>query len=193
MDLIGSYHPRNKISISPGMVGPVGDTLSGVRLRQSTPDMPMRYDMSYGDRMGSNVQDGYDSSFTSKGRQARVNEQGRLINRGFKHAHGVVFQDIRPTARDMTPIVGSLGRMDWKNEMARSYQAKVMGEQFLPLPGGYSGTGLPRGALVPRTLALGEATPQVLANALSNVEYVLCKKADGTFTISLKPKQESKK
>lgn len=159
MDLIHSVHPRNRCRISPGIVGSVGDSLSGVRLKQSTPDMKMRYDSMFSSPYnGSNVQDGYSKSFTSRGKGPTVQE-GRLKKKGFQKVYGWQYQDLRPGATTKEPIVGSLGRMDWKNHLATTYRAKMMGDAFLPLPGPYVGRDLPRGGMVPSVQTDSGSTP----------------------------------
>lgn len=143
------YFKRTQI-ISPGVVGSVGDALGGVRLKQSAPDMAMRYDRSFSGKkstiVGSNVQDGDIDSFTSKGGSARVYESS-WVNRKFKTAHGWVYQDMRAPDTTLEPVMGSTGRYNWYNKIATIYEAKRTGDMFLPLPGEYGPTSMIRGPM----------------------------------------------
>lgn len=135
----------------------VGDVTTGVRLRQSAPDMAMRYDKSFsGDQgallLGSNVQDGYSRSETSGGMGARVVDKHLPMNNGFKHAHGFRYQDLRAPDTLHEPLLAPTERYSWRNKIATIYEAKRTGDMFLPLPGPYGPTSLPRGGQVPRVV-----------------------------------------
>jgi hypothetical protein len=64
--------------IHPGNVGPVGDVLGQVRVKQSSPDMAFAWDTTFSNlnevMRGSNVQDGNTGSFTSNGMGSRTIE-----------------------------------------------------------------------------------------------------------------------
>lgn len=143
--------------ISPGVVGSVGDVLGSVRLRQSTPSMPMRYETAFSgpneSKLGSNVQDGDSKSYTSKGGFARVVDS-RLERTSFKTNHGWVYQDVRSVDKLLEPVMGSTGRADWVNRVANIYQAKITGNNFLPLPDPYGPTSMTRGSQIPRIIAV---------------------------------------
>jgi len=69
---IDSIRPMNRWDysrIQPGSVGSVGDTNVAVRLKHSSPNMPLRFDKTFsGNReryLGSNVQNGSQKSFDS--------------------------------------------------------------------------------------------------------------------------------
>lgn len=154
--IIGTQYFKNSEVIVPGKVGSVGDVLASVRLKQSTPDMAMRYDKSFSgiaeSLHGSNVQDGYSYSFTSGGGPARTLDS-RLERKSFKTNHGWVYQDLRVPDTTLEPIMGSTGRYDWYNRVANTYQAKITGDMFLPLPGEYRPTSMTRGNQIPRIIA----------------------------------------
>lgn len=144
----------NKNSIRPGSQGSVGDTLPQQRLKQSAPDLAPRYaDWSSKENevfFGSNVQNGTQESFTTTGLAAR--SVGRKIwrNRGFKNDVGWRHQDIVPTDRSRETKLAGNPQFGWKSQQSRTYKAKVSGENFLPLPGGYGPTGgVPRGSQFP--------------------------------------------
>ena len=144
------YFKRTQV-ISPGVVGSVGDTLGTVRLKQSTPDMPMRYAKEfYGkneEKMGSNVQDGFSYSYTSGGGPSRTLELS-WDNRT-KRNHGFAYQDLRQVDKRMEPIVGSTGRYTWNNKVATTIEAKHTGDLFYPLPSAFTPTSMTRGSQYP--------------------------------------------
>lgn len=144
MESISAYRPRNRHMndrIQPGSVGPVGDVLGGVRLKQSTPDMPMRWDKVFSlenaPRMGSNVQDGQQVSWQSGGGFPEVVSTSFGGGRQFRTSRGYRIEDITEADMMVEPFVSSLGDYTWRNKVATVYQALRTGEQFLPLPGGY--------------------------------------------------------
>jgi hypothetical protein len=157
--IVDERYFKNTLVISPGVVGSVGDVLNSVRLRQSAPDMMLRYDQVFSGRneprSGSNVQDGYSYSYTSGGGPSRTLDSN-WTNKKFKTAHGWIYQDLRVPDKTLTEIMGSTGRYDWYNRVANTYQAKITGDMFLPLPGGYQPSGVPRGGQVPRIIARDE-------------------------------------
>lgn len=126
-----------KTSIRPGVVGSVGDTLSSVRLKQTSPDSKPRYmNMGRGKRKygyGSSISDGYVKSKTSKGRGAdvyvRIPEEKEFM--GYFH------QDIVPVDRSSMTQMLNQGNFGWRSQVASAVRAKFTGDSFLPLPGGY--------------------------------------------------------
>ena len=138
--------------ISPGVVGSVGDALGGVRLKQSAPDMPMRYEAAFAGVntpiTGSNVQDGFSYSYSSGGGPARTLESG-WANRGFKTNHGWRYQDLRAPDTTLETLTLPTERYSWYNKIATIYEAKRTGDLFLPLPGPYEPTSLTRGTQYP--------------------------------------------
>lgn len=159
--IVDDRYFKNTLIMSPGIVGSVGDALVSVRLKQSAPDMKLRYDKAFSGKNemknGSNVQDGDMRSFTSKGESARVYDSN-WQNKKFKTAHGWVYQDLRAPDKTLTEVMGSTGRYDWYNRVANTYQAKITGDMFLPLPNGFQPAGVPRGGQVPRIVATDEPT-----------------------------------
>lgn len=189
MEPIYSYRrPLKRTLISPGVVGSVGDVLGSVRLKQSTPSLPMRFEPNYEPSRGSNVQDGYSYSFTSGGGPAHTVEEIRHYHPADKTVSGFRYQDLRAPDKSLGPILGSTGRYDWYNRVANIYQAKITGDMFLPLPGPFQPTSVTRGSQMPRVIATD--TPGVidLTGNTANVKKtnkapaVVCTKADGTQT-----------
>lgn len=180
--IVDEKYFKNTMVISPGLVGSVGDVLGSVRLRQSAPDMPMRYDATFSgpneSLVGNNVQDGYSYSYSSGGGPARTLDSN-WENRSFKTNHGWVYQDLRAPDKTLTPIMGSTGRYDWYNRVANIYQSKVTGDMFLPLPNGYQPSGIPRGGQVPRVIAVDEP----VAPPLTNDNWDQTKVAKGPTTV----------
>lgn len=157
--IIGNHYFKNSEVIHPGNVGSVGDVIASVRLKQSAPDMKMRYDPEFSGVAetlhGSNVQDGYTYSFTSGGGPARTLDS-RWERKSFKTQHGWRFQDMRMPDKSMDPVVGSTGRGSWYNKIATIYEAKVTGNNFLPLPGAFGPNAMTRGSQIPRVIAVDQ-------------------------------------
>jgi hypothetical protein len=165
--IVDEKYFKNTMILSPGLVGSVGDVLGSVRLKQSAPEMKLRYDQIFSGknepRSGSNVQDGYSYSYASGGGPARTLDSN-WVNKKFKTNHGYIYQDMRAPDKTLTPVMGSTGRYDWYNRVANTYQAKITGDLFLPLPGGYKPSGVPRGGQVPRVIAIDEPVAPPLTN-----------------------------
>lgn len=193
---------KNTEIISPGLVGSVGDTLVSVRLRQSEPNMRMRFDKEFSGknepRGGSNVQDGYSYSYTSGGGPAKTLDHG-WRRQSFRTNHGWISQDLRVPDKMVQPIMGSTERYMWNNKVATLYEAKRTGDMFLPVPGGYQPSGIPRGGQVPRIVDGDTADPASLKTAVdkgtlpkeflppppgNNVVYRVCTDANGNRTIT---------
>ena len=157
----------NKDSIRPGPVGSVGDALVGVRLRQSAPDMEMRWDKNFSLKntvySGSNVSDGYSAGFTTGGGVARTLSTRWPKRQGFKSNVGWIKEDVVPLDRSRTALMGSLGQYSWEAKVGQIARASSTGEMFKPLPEGYTiGQGVqPRGSQIPRIVA--ESTGEGIA------------------------------
>lgn len=141
---IDEYRPLNRWAhsfIQPGSVGSVGGTNLQVRLKQSAPDLPLRYDPLFSHKNmianGSNVQDGSIPSYMSNGGPARVINSNWGGRRHFKVRHGWIMQDLRAPDKFHEPEVDNIPRFDWNNRIATTYQAHRTGNMFLPLPGPY--------------------------------------------------------
>lgn len=156
---IDAIRPLNRwddSSIRPGVVGSVGDALVQVRYKHSNPDMPLRFDPSNSHRrepyLGSNVQDGQSISHCDKGGPNFTIDSNWGGRRGFKTSHGWYYQDVRAPDRRVEPIVGATPQYDWHNKIAQTYNARVTGDLFLPLPGEYmlNPGDIPRGGSKPR-------------------------------------------
>jgi len=64
------------------------------------------------------------------------------------------WQDLRQSSRYVEPIVVGQNQYDFKNLVAQVEQAKLTGNRFLPLPGGYEGTNVQtRGGLFPSVVS----------------------------------------
>lgn len=153
----------NKNYISPGVVGTVGDTISQIRLKQSAPDLaPRFYEESNGPNemfYGSNVQDGTSHSFMSEGLGARTVSRpiGRVA--GDKTAVGWTHQDIVPTDRTRASKMAALPSFGYKSVVSSVVRTKTHGDRFLPLPGGYTMEGVPRGSVYPTLVARTSGLP----------------------------------
>lgn len=202
--LIDYIPPRNVQFLSPGNVGPVGDVLVTTRLRQSAPDMAMRYQDSETEQMmmGSNVQDGDSFSYMSGGRNA---ETIPPPNDTFLRQIGWRKMDLYAEDRMKVPKQGSLGNYNWKNKLASTIEGLELsphstGALFNPLPGEYRPTSITRGSQLPRLIAsvgdesqytaIGDQTqksvvektkPGVTPEGISRtIVGALCTRRDGT-------------
>jgi hypothetical protein len=156
----------DKKSIRPGPVGSVGDVLTSVRIKQSTPDMPFAYNKTFNPKndvlRGSNVQDGQWHSFSDNGYNARVVEKRLGRNRTFKTTTGWYHQDIIPTDKYVEPKVMPMGRTGWNTQVAEILSKQ--GTMFQETPGGYappSGV-LPRGNQYPRQVSIPTSEPKIM-------------------------------
>lgn len=176
--VIQRYRLKNFQTYTAAPVGSVGDPLSSVRLKQSNPDMKMRWDKEFSGknapRHGSNIQDGYTYSFTSGGGPGRIHEYGYYGNSSFRTDHGWVYQDLRAPDVTHEVVMGSTGRYTYHNKIATLYEAKRTGKMFLPLPGEYAPTKLTRGNQVPRVVnSMTANTPRFGING-SGIPWVRC-------------------
>lgn len=143
-------HTFDNDSIRPGPVGSVGDVLGTIRLKHSSPDLPIRKTvLPISD--GSNIEDGEFKSFNTGGGQARVIDSNWQSGRQFKTAHGWIIDDLRAEDRLHEPFMGSGPQYSWRNTIATTYAARRTGDLFLPLPGGYNPSPgeIERGQVVP--------------------------------------------
>lgn len=144
---------KNSWLISPGVVGSVGDVLPVNRIRQSMPEMPVTWDEEFaGDSesyLGANVQDGNSRSFFTGGRNATTYDSN-WSNKKFKTNYGWKFQDLRAPDKLHEPINVGIPQYSYNNRIASIFHSRVTGNNFLPLPNGFSSsTGIPRGGMVP--------------------------------------------
>lgn len=160
MEILTTRLPLNrwdKDSIRPGPVGSVGDVNLQVKLKKSTPSMPNRYEKAFSGKnevwSGSNVSDGQYKGFTSGGRGALTIDQPLPARETFKTNVGWVIENVVPVDRSRVVQTVPLGQYDWESQKARIYKAKAVGEQFLPLPMGYTKPLLTRGSQFPLIVA----------------------------------------
>jgi hypothetical protein len=174
MDDIDAMRTREKIIISPGPVGSVGDVLGQVRYKHSAPDMPLRFDPHFRGKnevfLGSNVQDGQHVGYASGGAQARLVDSNWGGRRGFRTSRGWHFQDIRAPDNLVEPYIGTTLDYSWRDKIATVYDAKRTGSNFLPLPMGYqiSPGEEPRGGSTPRVTDIvpGDLQPGALGQSV---------------------------
>lgn len=133
--VVGVRQRYNHCVVHPGEVGSVGDAIGAVRINQSAPDLPVKFDPVFSGeqepRVGTHLSDG--GEYT-----ARVVDSNWQSGRAFKTNHGWKWQDYRPPDNLTEPYVGSTFDFDWRNKIATTYEAKRPGSLFLPLPGGYA-------------------------------------------------------
>lgn len=148
--------------LSPGAVGSVGDALGQVQLKTSCPEQPIRNSFSAAQNVmhGSNVQDGQDANFIRYGQPYVIDK--KLVNLSIKTPYGWTTQDVRASDKRYEPTL-SQTFSSFEGLAARTYNARLTGNLFLPLPGAYEAgpNQIPRGGLTPRItdLAAGDFTP----------------------------------
>lgn len=147
----GSLKRKHFEILSPGAVSSIGDVLVQSRLKHSYPDAPIRWnykgtELPY---MGNNTADGQNISFNGKGGPATLLDSNWEIKRQKKINHGWVFEDLMAPDVMVTPYDKATPDYSWNNKIAAVNHSFDSGGKFLPLPGGYSGQGLPRGGAVP--------------------------------------------
>ena len=145
----------------------VGATRVRPRVRQSNPDKPPVY-MPYwagnkGNVLGSNLQDGDDTSYGSGGGQPKLSYGRFTGNRSFKHQYGYRFHSIHPEMAETptTASPNSIGPYSWRLKQATARQVYTKGNKFFSvIPGPYKlpPGEHPRGGLTPSTLTL-QANP----------------------------------
>lgn len=145
----------DKGRIAPGPVGSIGDALTSVRIKQSTPDMPIAYDKLFSAKndsnRGSNVQDGSWASFADGGYGAEVYARKRQK----KTNVGTFMQQMSGNDRSFNAVVAP------QPQVGTRTQAEAIlfrqGDKFQILPGGY--------APEPGQLLRGGQVPRVVYNA----------------------------
>jgi len=136
---------------SPGVVGSVGDTNVRVRLAQSTPDFPMRFDrwsVSKKADLGTNIKDGYKAA----SKMGRVHDSNWSGNRSVtKRAQGWRMKNIERPDLLREPSLGTLGSFSADLRAANVWEMRRTGAQFLPVPAafGLRPGDVPRGGLYP--------------------------------------------
>jgi hypothetical protein len=169
-----SVNRWDKDSIRPGPVGSVGDVNVQVMLRKSSIDMPERFDPKFSGKnapwSGSNVSDGVWYGWTSGGREATVISKAMPnIQTGGKTAIGWKTQNIVAADRSRETKMTPLGRYGWDTTVGSVLKSKHTGTLFLPLPGGYEKSTLPRGSQFPRIIAESTGQGDVLPAADVNL------------------------
>jgi hypothetical protein len=165
-----AHRPLNRWdfdSIRPGPVGSVGDALLNIRLK-STVDGDFRWDpMSAGKReckFGSNVTDGFWTSYSTSAGPPRVYDSFWTGDRDFKTNHGWEYHDLRATDRSETAILQATPQYTWRTKVANVNRAQTAGSLFAIPAGGLidpPAGGLMRGGMFPSVVAAtgGERPP----------------------------------
>lgn len=149
------YQPLNRWNeraIQPGPQGTVGDVLTQVRIQQSTPDLPVKFNRTFSgansSQRGSNVQDGTKRSFFDGGLGAQV-----ITRKRQKYTNvGWVQQDLTGNDRSFQSVMAPQPRAVWVTQVDSILHRQ--GDAFQILPGGYGPEPgqLLRGGQVPRAV-----------------------------------------
>lgn len=143
-------------SVRPGPVGSVGDVHLTPRLKTSMHGEPIRWGPNAHEqecRLGANISDGEVPAYGDGGRVAALHDSNWGWRDSFRTERGWRHEDVRAPDRTTIEMMGGLPQYSWHNTLATTHHARVSGDAFLPLPGGY-GPGpddLTRGGLAPRT------------------------------------------
>ncbi len=181
------YRPLNRwdnARLQPGPVHSVGDSITGIRLKHSHPDLPLRWEKAYSGKnstlMGDNNTDGDHHGFFNDGYgQPYVKDSNWAAHREFKTPLGWVQHDLRPADKSHEPLLSSTPNAKWDLRVADTYSIYRPGFEFLPLPGGYTPVPgeLPRGGLAPEITAVTSPendqieTPEHLGELSSTVDF----------------------
>ena len=154
------YYYRPLPCFTPGANASVGEVNTSVRLKQSAPDMPLRFDpyTSFMNQVknGSNVQNGQNKSYSSGGGPARTLDSNWLPGGRRRYIRqGWICQDVRAPDTEHQPINVGTPQYNWHNKVATAYDVRRTGDRFLPLPGPY--------ILHPSQISRG-AAPRVVDN-----------------------------
>lgn len=142
----------NKGSIRPGPVGSVGDALTAVRIQQSDPDMPVKFDKTFSGsnapKRGSNVQDGSYASYSTGGYNSEVVTRKRQK----KSNIGTFMQQLSGNDRTFDAVMIPQPRQGFQTQAEAILHRQ--GDKFQILPGGYGPEPgqLLRGGQVPRVV-----------------------------------------
>lgn len=139
--------------ISPGLVGAVGDVNMATRYRTSCAAMfPVKFrNLNQLKFKGSRLQDGDTLHQVNGGGYPASVQPFKLMQ---TTDVGDRWQDKRQNDRYVEPIVAGQNQYDFKNMVAQVEQARVTGNAFLPVPGGYKPSDdLTRGGIFPTVVA----------------------------------------
>lgn len=151
----------NNDYICPGPQCSVGDVLQNERLKHSAPDLPLRWEFTYGElkKRGSYPTDGTWYSDTTKGLGAETVTTDSY-NRGWETRQvGYTYQDLRNNDLTGAEREVPVRQFEWKTQLGEVYQAKVAGRRFLPLPNGYMRSGISRGPEPQSSILAGLGAP----------------------------------
>lgn len=156
MNLVIDHHvPRNIFSAAPE--GIVGETSYDVRLKQSCPELEPRYSKTFNMKSISK-------------RASPVGTLARVVTKKTKPTSCVGWykQDLIPVDISQIETMGPMYRYSWNNQKAQVQKAKVTGDYFLPVPGGYDkslANGTLRGNTYPQPIALSSTVQSVVTNS----------------------------
>ncbi len=161
--LIDQVQPWHLYQSRPGPVGSLGDTVVKTRFRQSTPSMPWSYDPYYagsrGNKLGSNVTDGYHKGYDDDGGPARTFDSKWVGGRSFKHQYGWTYHEAQEPDKLVEPFICSLGDFSYRRKVARVRDIKRTGSLFSVKPMGYQEAGVLRSGNYPRVTQTSGGDP----------------------------------
>jgi len=174
-----AYRPLNRWNndyISPGAVGSVGDALMAVQLKSTLPGDYREASYTKGNkecRFGSNVTDGFWTSYSTGAGPATVYDEAFEGYRDDKTAVGWEYQDLRATDRSETAILQATPQYTWRTKVAEVYRAQTPCGLFAIPKGGMiepPKNGLTRGGMYPSVVASDAgARPSPISSVPSNI------------------------
>lgn len=150
------YQPLNRWNekaIQPGPQGSMGDALTQIRIQQSLPSMPVKFNNTFSGansaKRGSNVQDGQTRSYSDGGRGAEVvvRKRQKFTNVGWRE------QNLSGNDRTFQSVMAPQPRVGFRTQVDSILHRQ--GDAFQVMPGGYGPEPgqLLRGGQVPRVVS----------------------------------------
>lgn len=132
-----AYRPLNRWNcdfISPGAVGTVGDALMSVQLQATFPGDFREEPWLKGNKeceYGSNVTDGYITSYTTGAGPPAVYDSVWDSGRAEKTSYGWKYEDLRATDRSETAILQATPQYSWRTQIATVNRSNKPNNLFL--------------------------------------------------------------
>lgn len=156
-------------TISPGVVGSVGDALANIRLKESCPELPIRFEQNVKTEklMGTMVQNGSVKNYYGSLGPTTIYKGPFIKKRSWKTQNNYQWQDLKAAEKRYEPTL-AFRFNNYDNQRASVFAQSRTGAQFSRLPGGYG----PRPGDVPRGSALPRITDLAIGDTLSGPSVV---------------------
>jgi hypothetical protein len=179
-----SLNRWNEKAIQPGPQGSMGDALTQIRIQQSLPDMPVKFNNTFSgansSKRGSNVQDGQTRSFSDGGRGAEVivRKRQKFTNVGWRQ------QNLSGNDRTFQSVMAPQPQVGFRTQVDSILHRQ--GDAFQVMPGGYGPEPgqLLRGGQVPRVVS-GFMEKDPLARGVNSASSIVENAVKGAITNSV--------